>query len=66
VHFVGLSVVNWLSTVHGMNNIKFILATVWNRVIGPPFLCRPARSLVTVTMTYFDLHFGHGLACLQP
>jgi hypothetical protein len=23
VHFVGLSVVNWLFAVHGMNNIKF-------------------------------------------
>jgi hypothetical protein len=24
VHFVGLSVVHWLSTVHGMSTIKFI------------------------------------------
>jgi hypothetical protein len=23
VHFVGVIVVNWLSTVHGMNNINF-------------------------------------------
>jgi len=27
---------------------KSIPATVWKRVIGPPFLCRPAHSLVTV------------------
>ena len=28
VHFAGLSVANWLSTMHGMNGIKFIMVSI--------------------------------------
>jgi hypothetical protein len=28
VHFVGLIVVNWVSTMHGMNSIKIVLIAV--------------------------------------
>jgi hypothetical protein len=37
VHFVGLSVENWLSTMHGRNNIKLILRR-FKQIIREPYI----------------------------